>query len=330
MILIISQHSTEHTTNLVCDWLNRKKASWYRLNGIEAMENVDYLLNSPKPISTKEGIAPIPIHEVNVIWYRRWLPQGYLAGSIIIKNNPLLRWQLLDYQKQELSALKNFILTQLRSHRMLSDYTRTAVNKPEVLQKAAAIGLSIPESIITASKKTLLAFHEKNGEVVVKSINEAGLFAHNNKFHVTFTGLLTKEKIETLPDTFFPSLIQEYIPKQYEIRSFYLDGRLFSMAIFSQAAKSTQVDFRNYDLKKPNRNVPYQLPATIEKMIDILMKQLGLNSGSIDLIRASDGRYVFLEINPVGQFGMVSEPCNYYLEEKVADWLIENDKPVTI
>jgi hypothetical protein len=33
---------------------------------------------------------------------------------------------------------------------------------------------------------------------------------------------------------------------------------------------------------------------------------------------------VFLEINPVGQFGMVSHPCNYYLEKRIAQNLINS------
>jgi hypothetical protein len=34
------------------------------------------------------------------------------------------------------------------------------------------------------------------------------------------------------------------------------------------------------------------------------------------------GEYVFLEVNPIGQFGMVSAPCNYNLEKKIAQYLI--------
>ena len=48
------------------------------------------------------------------------------------------------------------------------------------------------------------------------------------------------------------------------------------------------------------------------------MQALGFNTGSIDLILTPQGEYVFLEINPEGQFGMVSHPCNYYLEREMA------------
>lgn len=51
------------------------------------------------------------------------------------------------------------------------------------------------------------------------------------------------------------------------------------------------------------------------------MADLDLNCGSIDMILGNDGLYYFLEVNPVGQFGMVSGPCNYYLERKIANFL---------
>ena len=55
------------------------------------------------------------------------------------------------------------------------------------------------------------------------------------------------------------------------------------------------------------------------------MQKAHLTTGSIDLIKSVDGEYIFLEINPIGQFGMVSNPCNYPLERKVAEWLVKND-----
>ena len=95
------------------------------------------------------------------------------------------------------------------------------------------------------------------------------------------------------------------------------------MAIFSQKDNKTQEDFRNYNRTKPNRFVPYVLPDNICKSIIKLMKKMNLKTGSIDLIKsANDNKYYFLEINPSGQFGMVSKPCNYYLEKKMAEYLV--------
>ncbi|MPT35513.1 MAG: hypothetical protein E2604_10600 [Flavobacterium sp.] len=61
-----------------------------------------------------------------------------------------------------------------------------------------------------------------------------------------------------------------------------------------------------------------------------LMKVLKLNSGSIDMLVSSNNEYVFLEVNPIGQFGQVSKPCNYYLEKQIAKELNKISKYGTL
>jgi glutathione synthase/RimK-type ligase-like ATP-grasp enzyme len=53
---------------------------------------------------------------------------------------------------------------------------------------------------------------------------------------------------------------------------------------------------------------------------------MGLTSGSIDLMLASNGDYYFLEVNPTGQIGWVSDFGNYCLEEKIAQYLLKKEK----
>ena len=60
------------------------------------------------------------------------------------------------------------------------------------------------------------------------------------------------------------------------------------------------------------------------------MKKSNLDTGSIDIVVTKKEEYVFLEVNPVGQFGWVSSNCNYYLEEKVANYLMNNTSPNSI
>lgn len=94
------------------------------------------------------------------------------------------------------------------------------------------------------------------------------------------------------------------------------------MAIFSQSDFQTEVDFRNYNYDYPNRTVPFKLPDALESKLNKLADFFGLTTGSFDIIKTTDNQYIFLEVNSDGQFGMVSYPCNYYLEKKVATELI--------
>jgi hypothetical protein len=47
----------------------------------------------------------------------------------------------------------------------------------------------------------------------------------------------------------------------------------------------------------------------------------GLTSGSLDVVLTTQYEYVFLEVNPIGQFEQVSVPCNYNLFKTIAEIL---------
>lgn len=141
-----------------------------------------------------------------------------------------------------------------------------------------------------------------------------------------FTSILDKELIDKQEDLLFPIMIQERIEKKYDIRTFFLNGSMYSMAIFSQLDSSTRTDWRISQQRNSIRNVPYLLPEKIQDAVRSLMNELELKTGSIDFILSKTDEYVFLEVNPVGQFGMVSELCNYSLYNKFADFVIGNEE----
>ncbi len=144
--------------------------------------------------------------------------------------------------------------------------------------------------------------------------------------YALYTSELCEDDINALDEQFYPTQFQERIEKKYEVRTFYLDGEFYSMAIFSQNSQQSKVDFRNNNLDSLNRYVPYKLSKEIEDKVTRFMKQIKLNCGSIDLICDKMNRYHFLEVNPVGQFGFVSYTCNYNLEKKIAKYLMNEPR----
>ena len=139
---------------------------------------------------------------------------------------------------------------------------------------------------------------------------------------MTYTERIGMGVLEDLPAVFGLSFCQTEIEKLFDIRVFYLAGHCYSMAILSQELETTSVDFRKYNFDNPNRSVPYVLPQEICLKIIMLMNELELVSASVDLILNKQREYIFLEVNPVGQFGMVEFPCNYGLNELIARYLI--------
>ena len=68
------------------------------------------------------------------------------------------------------------------------------------------------------------------------------------------------------------------------------------------------------------------MPIEITKKLSKLADFFGIKTGSFDLVKTENNEYVFLEINPGGQFEMVSKPCNYFLDQKIAKELIKTSK----
>jgi glutathione synthase/RimK-type ligase-like ATP-grasp enzyme len=195
----------------------------------------------------------------------------------------------------------------------------------DMLLRAQEQGLTIPETHIL-NRREDLARLAGEGELISKSSYETFFLHEPAGSYSMFTKRVTPEEIDGFGEELFPSLIQRKVEKEYELRVFYLGGECYTMAIFSQESPQTALDFRQHDPAHPTRSVPYRLPADVAEILRRFMTAIGLNCGSIDMIRGTDGRYYFLEVNPTGQFGMASFPCNYSLFEKVAEYLICHDR----
>ena len=296
-----------------------------RINGsnIDKVNNLTITIDNES--QNKVLVNKHHIIKKSIAWYRRFGDSSLEEK----KKDWDLRYDyietIINTVNRDRKVLKNFIFEELEISKWLTNPSLASLNKLKILTLAKSVGFRIPATLIGSNKKELLAFIKKYPNVIIKAISEVPNLSCFEEWHTYLTHKIKEEELNTFPTEFPPTCFQEMIDKEYELRVFFLDNKCYSMAIISQKDKTTRVDFRNYNTEKPNRNVPYKLPKEIEYKIQLLMNEVGLNTGSIDLIKDINGEYVFLEINPVGQFGMVSQPCNYYLEKKVAEYLINNE-----
>jgi ATP-GRASP peptide maturase of grasp-with-spasm system len=335
MILLLSRRLGEASTDAVIDWLEQLGSSYFRLN----VEDVEYPsafeldLDGPGTLRLFDDATGtqrvLHFDQVNVVWYRRWSYFSRYCEKHVdhVFDEPHRQYQLADYFRGELEAVGHAIFAKLAHAHWLSDWHSARIDKFRQLEEAARVGLDVPATAIASTRRGLADFLAAHPQSITKAMGPAGYnTAVGDTTLAAYTSELTDELVQASPERFFPSLVQESVDKRYELRCFVLDGDVYSMAIFSQGDAQTSVDFRRYNETRPNRNIPYKLPDEVETRLLALFDRLGLVTGSADIIRARDGRYVFLEVNPVGQFGMVSIPCNYQLEKKVAAYLSRHDQ----
>ena len=330
MILIISQERYETSTDDVIDWIGHLKGNFIRINGEDIYSDKGVPAFS---LTTQAGgLTPwkaLQSKKINIAWFRRWSAKRYLDKLHLTSGG--ISGHMIEAYKTLVAddaTLRSYFLYNLRVKKWLSFPPRVTVNKLIVLDMAQKAGLAVPDTIVCGNKKELEQFLQQGDRVITKDLTNPFVlqFPDGDKY-MSFTKEVDQQFMIELPESFAPSLFQKMIPKSYEIRTFFLGKKFYSMAIFSQQSEQTSVDFRNYNAKKPNRTVPYKLPAHIEQRLRKLMRQLKLDTGSIDIIRTEGPEgYIFLEVNPIGQFGMTSRPCNYNLEKIIAQYLIQQDQ----
>ncbi|RQO65155.1 grasp-with-spasm system ATP-grasp peptide maturase [Pedobacter sp. KBW06] len=326
-MIVINSISKDHTTTEVIRWLIALGVKdFVRIDSdVEDIEFVGYN-GIDSFIISKNGI-PINLFESKSYWYRRG---GVISFSksklkeIKLSQDINLEKKLIGNISSENQALNDYI-KQFVAHRSpvsLGSYHNSSLNKLHVLDLARQFGIKTPGTFVINTKKELSRKLVENGPLITKAISEGVSIYNVNHSYYSYTEEINESDLVNISDVFFPSLFQKKVDKKFEIRVFFLSDRFYSMVILSQRNKQTEVDFRKYDERKPNRFLPFRLPAEVELKLAALFKALDLNTGSADFVVDKNNEYFFLEINPVGQFSMVSYPCNYYLEKEVAKFLI--------
>ncbi len=323
-LVIINTIEVDPSSNYVIGWLNFYNIFWIRINSKAKFTRLPSSIRisnqENKRCKIKVEGQNINISKIKSVWFRR-TPE-YMNFDFELKIDKNLKDRIERNVINEANAFYNYFISLLIKKKTLGNPNIHNLNKINQLEIAIECRLKVPETIITNQKKGIVKFFNKYNKIIIKPLHNIAFHKTNEKYFIPYTKLFRKSEIDRLPPDFKPCLIQRYIEKKYELRSFFLSGQFYTMAIFSQDNKQTSIDFRAYDEIKPNRVIPYKLPNDIQNKLRAFMKKYKLNTGSFDLIHTKNNDYIFLEVNPAGQFGMVSHPCNYFLEKKIAQYLV--------
>lgn len=269
---------------------------------------------SNRKIVLKNGKHDLDFGTIKAYWYRR--------GDLKLWYGKTRNREINQILSDEMYTIGEYIHYKLSKIPSLGNVFFHDYNRLVALDIASG-WFDVPDFLVTRRRSGLKSFRKQHERIVTKAIKNGINTVKGQAGYVSLTTEIDDEDIKGMRRNFFPSMVMKYIGKKIEIRVFYLDGQCYSMAILSQNDAQTCIDYRNYNHSKPNRNVPVKLPGEVEKKICRLMKALRLVSGSLDFILTPDDRFVFLEVNPVGQFLNVSHSCNYNLEREIARYLIK-------
>jgi glutathione synthase/RimK-type ligase-like ATP-grasp enzyme len=189
-----------------------------------------------------------------------------------------------------------------------------AVHKPYQLALAQKIGLEIPPTLMTNDIEEARAFCRRHeGEVVYKQF-----IALPDSWRET-RRLKPEDEAQADSIAHAPVIFQKHVPAVADLRVTAVGGAFYAAATDVRAANYPQDVRMNLDAKYQEHELT---PETTTKLRE-LMSRLGLVYGAIDLRLTPEGSYVFLEINPAGQFLYIERATGQPIAAALAQTLLK-------
>ena len=201
------------------------------------------------------------------------------------------------------------------------DSIRRAENKVYQQIIAKEIGLKIAKGIITNQAEPFNAFVRDSGNACIVKPIYSGQIGWHEMHDVVFTSELTElpsdKQIEISP-----TYLQEQLEKKFDVRVTVVGEEIFAVRIDSQSNNETKTDWRRGENILPHEIIT--LPDHIRMQCITLLQKLDLRFGAIDFVENNEGEYVFLEINPNGQWAWIETLTGLPIANAIAK-LLKNE-----
>jgi len=322
MILIITNKLDPHV-DVVIEHLNKQRVQFVRFNTEDFPQRATFTwqVNSQRIDGTLELPLgrKISFSEISSCWYRR--PTTPIVSKDIITQ------QAKEFAQDEASTLLKGLWTCLIDRFWINHpfKIQQAESKMANLKLAAEIGFFIPQTLISSNPDEVRDFFKKCEERVINKVLGKGQVEYMRDYYFIYTHKVLPEDLDRFDSIrYAPALFQEYIPKNVEIRVTVMGNKVFSCEIHSQDSKRTIDDWRHYDFNNVKHAV-HKLPQIIEALCLKMMKKLELNFVTFDLVLTPDGQYVFLELNPNGQWLWIEQLTGLSIGNAIAETLIKEN-----
>lgn len=321
MILVLVDKEDIGATDPVLRILQRKGIEHFRIQPTDFPKSlgakITYSSGSPG-ITLRFAEKFLDIEAVQSVWDRSSLSPG-ISDSIKSEDRQMARNEATHFLRSVRQILQNRF--------WVNRYPDSSIAslKPYQLQVAQSVGLEIPRTLMTNEPAEVMEFYKAcGGQIIYKTFDHFTREVEGGKYLGIYTNRVQYEDLTARLDSIrvAPCIFQEYVAKHVELRITVVGKNIFAAEIYSQDSERSRDDWRRYDLQ----NVAHRacdLPTTLQTKILQMMQALNLVYGSIDMILTPDGRYVFLEVNPSGQWGWIEELTGMPIARSIAAMLMQ-------
>jgi glutathione synthase/RimK-type ligase-like ATP-grasp enzyme len=297
-VLLITKSTDNQSVALVSSALEARGARVFRFDTDLFPTEVRLALHQPRGRSTlRTEAAEVVLGDVDAVWYRRVA----IAAALPQDMEPQERDAAVKESRATLLGMLEsfncFVMDPVST-------VRASEHKARQLELACELGLDVPSTLSTNDPDAARGFWDLcGGRVVVKALSSFAIYDEAGREQVVFTSQLAAEDLEHLDQlSLAPLTFQEHLDKAVELRVTLIGDRVFAAAVDSQALERSRIDWRRGGGELLHSWIPYTLPSAVSERLLQLTARLGLSYGAADIVVTPDGRHVFLEINPAGEW----------------------------
>lgn len=255
----------------------------------------------------RAGDVDLPVENVAAVWLRRIFPPPRPDGLTELEAEQCVR--------ESRAALDGFLSAFDRAAWLDPlPVVRRAENKLVQLRCAQRAGLRVPRTIVGNDPDEVRALWQAcRGQLVTKMLTPVSRSMGPPPAAV-YTRTLAQADLDDLDGlALSPMIFQERIDKRRELRVVYVAGQLFVGAL-----DATDDDWRAPRTGTGSPWQPDALPDDVAAQLCATIRALGLGFGVADILRARDGSHAFLEINPIGEWGMLERDLGLPIADAIA------------
>jgi glutathione synthase/RimK-type ligase-like ATP-grasp enzyme len=246
--------------------------------------------------------------DYDTIWFRRI--SSAVPGDDLVASDAAAA-------RRSWGELSRFLVEFPRHHGAFclnpSESYATRDNKPLQLYLASTCGLAIPDTLIGTHPGHLEQFvtrnRAENGETIVKPLVPTMWQRDDGAGLMLAVSLVTQEDLAEADISSEPLIFQRRVQKAYEVRLTVMGRTMFAVKLDSQRQSSTELDFRNAADWRVLGHELVEVPGEIQQKVELLCERLRTPFGTMDFIVTTDGEWIFLETNTMGNF-LWMEDCN--------------------
>jgi glutathione synthase/RimK-type ligase-like ATP-grasp enzyme len=319
-ILIISS-TTDLTADLVVLELKKLGLSFYRLNVDSFPDKLQINISTLSLVSLNDlsRVRTISLEKVSCVYFR---PHNQPTPDPEIKNKKTKQFII-----EQSELLIEWLEDALSQAYWINSPRQMRLSRSKILQLKIAekIGFKTPKTIVSNNPNDIAYFLEMNGPLAMKILQSTIASRALDGFIFT-QKILTLNNAQLDSTKYSPTIYQEYIEKDFELRLTVIGTKIISIKIESQQMNDTQIDWRSYEFNNPPKHVKMNIPTAIKKKLVKMNRILGIDYGAYDFIVDKCGNYIFLEVNANGQWGWLQELTKEPISKTLAKFIYEKSK----